>query len=92
MSSPTAKHPPLISPQDLAARIGQRHLRVVDLRHDLMKPGAGSAAWQSGHIPGPGHPLALSHPFPRRPTTKAETRAAAVINEEKQVRVIWSQR
>ncbi len=55
MNSPTAKHPPLISPPDLAARIGQRHLRVVDLRHDLMKPGAGRAAWQSGHIPGAVH-------------------------------------
>lgn len=46
---------PLISPQELAAHIGQRDLRVIDLRHDLMKPGAGRSAWQAGHIPGAVH-------------------------------------
>ncbi len=46
---------PLISAQELAARIGQHDLRIVDLRHDLMKPGAGRAAWQAGHIPGALH-------------------------------------
>ncbi|MFZ4498390.1 MAG: sulfurtransferase [Burkholderiales bacterium] len=46
---------PLITPQALHARLGERSLRVVDLRHDLMKPGAGRAAWQVGHIPGALH-------------------------------------
>jgi len=62
MSQPInpAVHPapipaPLVSPESLAARTGQRNLRIVDLRHDLMKPGAGHAAWQAGHIAGAVH-------------------------------------
>ena len=46
---------PLVSPQTLAAATGQHGLRIIDLRHDLMKPGAGRAAWQASHIPGAVH-------------------------------------
>jgi thiosulfate/3-mercaptopyruvate sulfurtransferase len=46
---------PLITAQELAAQLGDLRLRVVDLRHDLMKPGAGRAAWAAGHIPGAIH-------------------------------------
>ena len=46
---------PLITPQGLAASLGDQRLRVIDLRHDLMKPGAGRAAWQAGHVPGAIH-------------------------------------
>ena len=45
----------LITPQDLAAAASRCDLRIVDLRHDLMRPGAGRAAWQAGHIPGAVH-------------------------------------
>lgn len=53
--SATTISTPLISALDLSAHIGQHNLRIVDLRHDLMKPGAGRAAWQAGHLPGAVH-------------------------------------
>jgi thiosulfate/3-mercaptopyruvate sulfurtransferase len=43
---------PLISVDELAARIGEPDLRIVDLRWVLGKPGAGRAAYDAGHIPG----------------------------------------
>lgn len=46
---------PLLSPQALAERLPEGGVRVVDLRHDLMRPGAGRAAWAAGHIPGALH-------------------------------------
>ncbi|MEY3974090.1 MAG: hypothetical protein RIS59_451 [Pseudomonadota bacterium] len=58
--SATTVPTPLISASDLSARMGQRDLRIVDLRHDLMQPGAGRVAWQAGHIPGAIH-LDLDH-------------------------------
>jgi thiosulfate/3-mercaptopyruvate sulfurtransferase len=44
--------PPLISVDELAARIDEPAVRVVDVRWVLGKPGAGRAAYDAGHIPG----------------------------------------
>jgi thiosulfate/3-mercaptopyruvate sulfurtransferase len=43
---------PLISVRELAARIDDPRLRVVDVRWTLGEPGAGRRAYQAGHIPG----------------------------------------
>jgi thiosulfate/3-mercaptopyruvate sulfurtransferase len=43
---------PLISVDELAARIGDPDLRVVDVRWYLNQPGAGRRAYDAGHIPG----------------------------------------
>lgn len=43
---------PLISVDELAARIGDPDLRVVDVRWYLKQPGAGRRAYDAGHIPG----------------------------------------
>jgi len=42
----------LTSSDDLASRLGERHLRIVDCRFDLMAPNAGRQAYLEGHIPG----------------------------------------
>jgi thiosulfate/3-mercaptopyruvate sulfurtransferase len=42
----------LTSCDDLAARLGERRLRIVDCRFDLMAPDAGRQAYLEGHIPG----------------------------------------
>jgi thiosulfate/3-mercaptopyruvate sulfurtransferase len=42
----------LISVDELAARLGDLNLRVADTRWYLNRPGAGRAAYDSGHIPG----------------------------------------
>lgn len=46
---------PLISPTALDALRQQADVVVVDVRHDLMQPAAGRAAWQTGHILGAIH-------------------------------------
>ncbi|HSM32425.1 MAG TPA: sulfurtransferase [Woeseiaceae bacterium] len=51
MSDP-ARHILLTSAQELAARLGDRQLRIVDCRFDLMDPEAGREAWLEAHIPG----------------------------------------
>lgn len=43
---------PLIDADNLAGRLGDDGLRVLDCRFDLMQPDAGRNAWLSGHIPG----------------------------------------
>jgi len=43
---------PLISVDELAARIGDPDLRVADVRWYLNQPGAGRRAYDAGHIPG----------------------------------------
>ncbi len=43
---------PLIAPVDLATRLGDEDLRVVDVRWVLGQPGAGRRAYDAGHIPG----------------------------------------
>jgi thiosulfate/3-mercaptopyruvate sulfurtransferase len=43
---------PLISVEELAARLEDPGLRVVDVRWVLGKPGAGRAAYDAGHLPG----------------------------------------
>jgi thiosulfate/3-mercaptopyruvate sulfurtransferase len=42
----------LISAADLATRIDDLNLVIVDCRHDLMNPTAGRDAYAAGHIPG----------------------------------------
>jgi thiosulfate/3-mercaptopyruvate sulfurtransferase len=41
----------LISPEELAARIDDPDVRIVDVRWYLGKPGAGRAAYDAGHLP-----------------------------------------
>ena len=43
---------PLISAEELAARAGDPHMRIVDVRWVLGQPGAGRRAYESGHMPG----------------------------------------
>tara|TARA_R110002020_G_scaffold18983_54_gene65919 strand:- start:797 stop:1645 length:849 start_codon:yes stop_codon:yes gene_type:complete len=45
----------LVSAQDLAARLGEPGLVLVDCRHALSDADAGEAAWARGHLPGAGH-------------------------------------
>ena len=45
----------IVSAGELAAVLGQPGLALVDCRHDLADPGAGEAAWRSGHLPRAGH-------------------------------------
>ncbi len=42
----------LIEPGELHARLGDRHLRVADVRWYMNRAGAGRAAYDAGHIPG----------------------------------------
>jgi thiosulfate/3-mercaptopyruvate sulfurtransferase len=46
---------PLISPEELATRVDEPDLRIVDVRWYLGKPGAGRAAYDAGHLPGAIH-------------------------------------
>ena len=50
-----ASSSPLVSPENLAARLASPDLRVVDVRWVLGSPGAGRAAYDAGHIPGSIH-------------------------------------
>jgi thiosulfate/3-mercaptopyruvate sulfurtransferase len=43
---------PLINAEELAGRLGDDALVVIDCRHDLARPDAGEAAWADSHIPG----------------------------------------
>jgi thiosulfate/3-mercaptopyruvate sulfurtransferase len=43
---------PLITPTDLAARLGDPSWVIVDCRFTLTEPSAGRAAYEQGHIPG----------------------------------------
>jgi len=45
-------HSPIISPDDLFARLGAADLRIVDVRWVLGSPGAGRLGYEAGHIPG----------------------------------------
>ncbi|MGH2465155.1 MAG: sulfurtransferase [Candidatus Limnocylindrales bacterium] len=45
----------LIGPEELASRVDDRDLRIVDVRWYLGKPGAGRAAYDAGHLPGAIH-------------------------------------
>jgi thiosulfate/3-mercaptopyruvate sulfurtransferase len=42
----------LTSADELASALGDRQLRIVDCRFDLMAPDAGRKAWLDAHIPG----------------------------------------
>jgi thiosulfate/3-mercaptopyruvate sulfurtransferase len=42
----------LISPESLAARLGEPDLRIVDVRWVLGQPGRGRQAYDAGHLPG----------------------------------------
>ncbi len=81
---------PLISPEELASRIDEPDLRIVDVRWYLGKPGAGRAAYEAGHLPDAIHldidgDLAAStgpgrHPLPQ-PAEFAERLARAGIGD-----------
>jgi thiosulfate/3-mercaptopyruvate sulfurtransferase len=43
---------PLISPAELAARLGDARLRVADVRWYLGQPGEGRRRYDAGHVPG----------------------------------------
>ena len=46
-------HPsPIISPDDLFARLGAADLRIVDVRSGAGSPGAGRLGYEAGHLPG----------------------------------------
>jgi thiosulfate/3-mercaptopyruvate sulfurtransferase len=45
----------LIGPEELASRVDDPDLRIVDVRWYLGKPGAGRTAYDSGHLPGAIH-------------------------------------
>ena len=47
-----ARHDLLTTPDELASRLGDARLRVIDCRFDLMAPAAGRRAWLDAHIPG----------------------------------------
>jgi thiosulfate/3-mercaptopyruvate sulfurtransferase len=80
----------LISPEELASRIDEPDLRVVDVRWYLGKPGAGRAAYDEGHLPEAIHldvdsDLAASggpgrHPLPE-PSRLADRLARAGIGD-----------
>ena len=45
----------LTQAEELAARLGDPTLRVIDCRFDLARPGYGREAWAAGHVPGAPH-------------------------------------
>jgi thiosulfate/3-mercaptopyruvate sulfurtransferase len=47
-----AQQGPLTRVPELASRLGDRRLRIIDCRFDLMAPQAGREAYFAGHIPG----------------------------------------
>ena len=84
MSSPLITVDELLSAQARAAQAGGTQILLVDCRHDLMKPEAGTQAYLQGHLPGAVH-LNLDtdladhsaglcggrHPLPARERVKA---------------------
>jgi thiosulfate/3-mercaptopyruvate sulfurtransferase len=82
---------PLISVEDLAARVGDPDLRVIDCRWYLGRPGDGRAAYDAGHLPGAIHidvdrDLAATegpgrHPLPDPVAFAARLGALGVGNE-----------
>ena len=44
--------PPLVTPEWLQERLGDRAVQVVDCRYKLGECGAGAALWREAHIPG----------------------------------------
>lgn len=42
----------LISAQDVAAHLNEKHWVILDVRHDLMNTQAGAQAYAAGHLPG----------------------------------------
>ena len=45
----------LIQAEELATRLGDPRLRLVDCRFDLARPDYGREAWTAGHLPGAVH-------------------------------------
>jgi thiosulfate/3-mercaptopyruvate sulfurtransferase len=52
LTGPTRPTGPLLQVDDLAARLGEPWLRIVDVRWVLGSPGAGRDAYDAGHLPG----------------------------------------
>jgi len=46
------EYPLIVSPEDLAARLDDPRLRILDCRFDLGDPGRGRRDFDAGHIPG----------------------------------------
>jgi thiosulfate/3-mercaptopyruvate sulfurtransferase len=65
---------PVVSPEELVARLGEPALRIADVRWYLGKPGRGRTVYEEGHIPGSifvdldtilaGHDGGGRHPLP----------------------------
>jgi thiosulfate/3-mercaptopyruvate sulfurtransferase len=82
---------PLISVDDLAARLGDPTLRIVDCRWYLGRPGDGRVAYEAGHLPGAVHAdidtdLAIldgpgRHPLPDPVVFAARMAALGIGNE-----------
>ncbi len=85
---------PLISPEDLANRLDDPHVRVVDVRWVLGQRGEGRRRYDAGHLPGalfldldgelalpPGEGRAGRHPLPP-PSTFAATLARVGIGPD----------
>jgi thiosulfate/3-mercaptopyruvate sulfurtransferase len=85
---------PLVSPEELIARIDDPRVRVVDVRWVLGQVGAGRRAYEAGHLPGaifldldgdlalaPGPGRAGRHPLPA-PADFARRLAAAGIGSD----------
>jgi thiosulfate/3-mercaptopyruvate sulfurtransferase len=51
-SAPARTYDTLIGTADLAARLSDPSVVVVDVRHELRNPQAGEAAYAAGHLPG----------------------------------------
>jgi thiosulfate/3-mercaptopyruvate sulfurtransferase len=93
---------PLIRAEDLAPRLGEAGLVILDCRHELARPGAGREAFLAGHLPG-AHFLHMDedlsssctgrngrHPLPD-PSAFARRLEAAGVRDDSQVVVCDAQ-
>jgi thiosulfate/3-mercaptopyruvate sulfurtransferase len=81
----------IISVQQLAERLDDPRLRVVDTRWYLLRPGDGRAAYESGHIPGAifvdldsdlaAHDGPGRHPLPTPAEFRARMEAAGIATD-----------
>src|SRR4029078_2893077 len=72
----------LVSPEDLAARLTDPDLRIVDVRWVLGQPGQGRLKYDAGHLPGAIFvhlDAALPGPGPGRPPLPSPAAFAAAM-------------